>query len=192
MIALFVGALRFKSNTQAMCEYKLREETLYSHQGTCGDKEIPLEGIRLENRANQEEKNPQPGANESVFSSSLQIAWCSGANQLYLAFADMAKSTYFKRRLSAIGERNDAAPWQIIARHKMEYSLPVFILLFHAPSRNSGALTKDPHQPKEQMTPFCSPEWVQMLESWSVESKKRCIMTYRKRILSYMLGIIGI
>lgn len=63
-----------------MFEYKLREETLHSHQGACGDKDIVLEGNRLENRANQKEKNPQPGANESVFSSSFQIAWYSGAN----------------------------------------------------------------------------------------------------------------
>jgi len=38
----------------------------------------------------------------------------------------MAQTTDFKRRLRAIGERNKVAPWQRIAKNRMEYSLPVF------------------------------------------------------------------
>jgi len=63
MVALFARALGLESNTQAMFEHKVREETLCSHQNTYSDKDIPLESNRLENRANQEEKNPQPGVN---------------------------------------------------------------------------------------------------------------------------------
>jgi len=58
MISLFGGALGLESNTQAMFKHKLGEETLCSYQGTCGDKDIPLESNRLENRTDEEEKNP--------------------------------------------------------------------------------------------------------------------------------------
>jgi len=38
----------------------------------------------------------------------------------------MAPTTHFKIRLRAIGGRNKVAPWQRIAKNRMEYSLPVF------------------------------------------------------------------
>jgi len=38
----------------------------------------------------------------------------------------MPQTTHFKRRLSAIGERNEEATWQRTVKNRMEYSLPVF------------------------------------------------------------------